>query len=154
MRAAADMGKDRLQGVRGCGESFPREGAGMVEERVSTILHILQHALGRDEYGQTRSRGGHGAEDYRNHYVAGEGHHSFALCRQAVSNGLMIEHPPSDLSGGDCVFVATEAGKEYITKNSPRPPKLTRGQKRYRKWLDGPADFGVSFGDYLKRGDT
>lgn len=110
------------------------------------ILHILQHALGRDEYGRS---GPHG--DYRNHYCAGPGHADFATCREAVAQGLMVEHPPREISGGDHVFTVTEAGKAYIAANSPRPPKLTRGQQRYREWLGSAwADCGVSFGEWLR----
>lgn len=42
----------------------------------------------------------------------------------------------------------TEAGKAAMLEQSPKPPKLTRGQKRYRRFLD--ADTGESFGEWLK----
>ena len=70
-----------------------------------TILHILQHALGRNEYG----RNPNGGPDYRNYYCTGEGGESFLLCREAVSNGLMNEHAPSQISGGDNIFTVTDA---------------------------------------------
>jgi hypothetical protein len=114
------------------------------------LLHVLQHALGRDQYGKR-----HRAEDYRNHFCAGEGHTDFATCREAVAQELMREHPPSALSGGDYIFVVTEAGKAYVDANSPREPKLTRGQIRYREWLrSGAADCGVSFGEWLRTRTT
>lgn len=110
------------------------------------ILHVLQHALGRDERGQSR----HGRGDYRNHFCAGEGSEDFATCREAVAQGLMVEHPPSALSGGDSVFVVTDAGKAYVAEHSPPAPKLTRDQRRYRAWLD--ADCGLTFGEWLRAG--
>lgn len=114
------------------------------------ILHVLQHALGRDEYGVSRSRHVEPGEDYRNRYCAGPGHHSFDVCREAVAQGLMLEHPPRTISGGDHIFTVTDAGKAYIAANSPAPPKLTRGQVRYRRYLD--ADCGLSFGEWLRAG--
>lgn len=84
------------------------------QQRKNELLHILQHALGRDVYGR--------GTDYRNHYCAGPGHHSFDLCREAVAAGLM-------------------------------PPTLTRGQKRYRAWLE-VADVVGPFGEWLKAGGT
>lgn len=74
---------------------------------MTTLLHVLQHALGRDEYGQRKK---HLTEDYRNHYVAGVGHHSRHLCDEAVRLGLMEPNPESDLSGGDKWFHVTDAG--------------------------------------------
>lgn len=109
---------------------------------MNTILHILQHALGRDEYG-------HGT-DYRNHVVVGEGTPDIVLCREAVAQGLMREHPAREISGGDPIFAVTDAGKTYIAEHSPKPPKRTRGQDRYQRWLS-VADF-VTFGEWLKMG--
>jgi hypothetical protein len=111
------------------------------------LLHILQHALGRDEYGKNPN----GREDYRNHFCAGDGHVDFARCREAVAHGFMREHPPSVLSGGDHIFVVTDAGKAHVAANSRPEPKLTRGQRRYREYLDSSAaDSGIRFGDWLR----
>jgi len=118
---------------------------------VSTLLHVLQHALGRDEYGRSRSKSAEPGEDYRNHYVAGEGHHSFHLCREAVAQGLMVEHAATPISGGDLWFHVTEAGKAYIAQYSPKPPTLTRGQRRYRQYLDESDCTDETFGEWLKR---
>ena len=111
-----------------------------------TMLHILQHALGRDQYG----RNPHGGPDYRNHYVAGG--EDVATCREAVAVGLMVEHPPSQITGGDPLFTVTDAGKAHVLANSLPPPKLTRGQERYRRWLDVSDATGETFRDFLKRG--
>lgn len=115
----------------------------------STILSILQHSLGRDEYGQTRRRSGESG-DFRNHFCTGEGNTDFTLCREAVAQGLMKEHPQSQISGGDHIFTVTEAGKVFITENSPaRPPepKLSRSKRRYREFLD--SDSGLTFREWL-----
>jgi len=115
---------------------------------VTTMLHVLQRALGRDGYGQ-RPRGR--ADDYRNHYVAGEGHHSWDALREAVANGLMREHQPREVSGGDPIFTVTDAGKVYIAEHSPKPPKISRSKARYLAYLSSAAaDCDVSFGDWLK----
>lgn len=109
---------------------------------MNTILDILQHALGRDQYGR--------GSDYRNHYCTGEGSADFALCREAVAAGLMVEHPPTQLSGGDHVFVVTDAGKAYIAEHSPPAPEIERGKMRYRRWLAVADACGLSFGDWLR----
>lgn len=111
------------------------------------ILAILQHALGRNEYGHNPN----GGPDYRNHFVAGEGTNDARLCRDAVAQGLMREHPASALSGGDPVFTVTDAGKAYVAEKSPLPPRLTLGQKRYRRWLHVADATGETFGEWLKR---
>ncbi len=98
-------------------------------------LHILQHSLGVDQYGQ-------GAM-YRNHYV-GDAHD----CRPMVSLGWMKEFKASELTGGSPLFVVTKEGKTAMLEASPKPPKLTRSQKRYRAFLD--ADCGYTFIEWLK----
>lgn len=113
---------------------------------MTTVLLILQHALGRDQYGKSPT----GRADYRNHFCIGGAFADFNACREAVSVGLMREYPPREISGGDYVFVVTDAGKRYVTEKSPPEPKLTPGQARYRRWLSTAADFGVNFGDWLK----
>ena len=83
-------------------------------------LHVLQHALGLDDYGQ--------GEAYRNHYVCGPGHHGYDLCMAHVEAGRMVRSEPRE--------------------KSPEPTKLTRAQKRYREWLR--ADCGMEFVEWLK----
>ena len=102
-------------------------------------LEILQHALGLDQYGR--------GTFYRNHYVAGPGHHSFDECRALTDAGLMEDHGTSSLYGGDHCFTVTDAGRRYIREHSPQPPKLTRNQRRYQRFLD--ADTGMSFREWL-----
>lgn len=106
-------------------------------------LEILQHSLGVDQYGQGRM--------FRNHFVGGE-----KECRLLVASGYMTEHPASELTGGDPWFRVTEAGKREVIEQSPKPPKLTRSQQRYRRFLND--DSGLSFKEWLtwekSRADT
>ncbi|TYC93011.1 hypothetical protein [Novosphingobium sp. BW1] len=92
------------------------------------ILHILQHSLGVDQYGR--------GEQYRNHFVTGEGSVDFPACIAATLFGLMNRRQGNVLSGGDDVFRVTPEGKRWMAENSPVPPKLTRSQRRYRAYLD------------------
>jgi len=108
----------------------------------ATHLHILQHSLGLDEFGQGTS--------YRNHYVASDGHHSFSECCELVEAGFMKRYPPSQLTGGGDLFAVTDAGRTYVAMHSPKPPKLTRGQARYLAWLREDCD--LRFGEWLRRG--
>jgi len=99
-------------------------------------LHILQHALGVDEYGQ--------GKHYRTHFCAGGDDE--ATCRELVEMGYMETFSREYLPYYNCYV--TEAGKAAMAAESPKPPKLTRSQKRYRAFLDH--DSGIRFGEWLK----
>ena len=100
-------------------------------------LEILQHSLGLDEYGQGTM--------YRNHFCAGVDDE--AVCRELVALGYMEQHPTTDwLPYFNCSV--TKAGKAAVRSESPKPPKLTRGQQRYIEFLK--ADTGESFSQWLK----
>lgn len=103
-------------------------------------LSILQHTLGLDAHGRGRA--------YRNSYVVGPGCDGYERCRELVELGLMVEHRGSELSGGSPVFRATAAGEAWVRSESPPPPRLTRSQQRYRRYLD--ADSSFKFGEWLK----
>ena len=106
----------------------------MISERQ---LSILQHSLGLDKYGR-------GAR-HRNHFCAGEDDEP--ICRELVALGLMRQHATTTwLPYFNCSV--TEAGERVIREFSPSPPKLSRSQQRYQRFLD--ADSGVSFGEWLK----
>jgi len=110
-----------------------------------TTLEVLQHALGRDAYGRRKE----GLDrDYRNHYVTGEGSESYDVCRDAAEKGLMTEHAGRAISGGDPIFVVTDDGRAYVDEHSPKAPKLTRSQARYREFLR--ADSNETFGEWLR----
>ncbi|MGH8156613.1 MAG: hypothetical protein ACREPQ_00705 [Rhodanobacter sp.] len=111
-------------------------------ELSSPHLHILQHALGVDTYGQGRQ--------YRNHFVTGEGSSDFDACVQLVNEGLMTRTRGNAITGGDDVFRVTPKGVDYVALTSPAPPppkKLTRSKRRYQEWLD--ADPGYSFAEWI-----
>jgi len=99
------------------------------EPAVKEHLHILQHSLGLDDYGQGRQ--------YRNHFVTGPGSKDWDACRALTEAGLMTENKGhSLLTDGDSVFYVTPAGIEFVAKNSPMPPKVPRDRRRYLAFLD------------------
>jgi hypothetical protein len=110
-------------------------------------LHILQHSLGCDQYGQTAHRANsddHFGRYFRNRYVSYPTPDLAAL----VDAGFMRDHGAYAICGGDHCYTVTEAGLTAMLAQSPKPPKLTRAQKRYREYLD--ADCGMTFGEWLK----
>jgi hypothetical protein len=105
-------------------------------------LHVLQHTLGANEYG--RWPAGHDSY-YRNHYVGAS-----ATCDGLVALGLMEQSKrTSELTGGEVVYRATEAGIGAVVMQSPRPPRLTRGQERYQRSLSWKDSYGGRFRDFL-----
>lgn len=105
-------------------------------------LEVLQHALGVDQYGQ--------GEQYRSHFVTGEGSDDHPTCMALVAGGLMTRRDGSTLPfGGNDLFHVTDAGRVFVAEHSPPPPKLTRSQRRYREWLE--VDCDLSFGEWLRR---
>lgn len=102
------------------------------------LLHILQHSLGLDR-------------KYRNHFCAGG--KDLEKCRELVGMGLMVERKGSAITGEDPTFHVTKEGEKAVDEHSPKPPKLTRGQRRYREWLKVADCFqDWTFGDWLKSG--
>lgn len=101
-------------------------------------LEILQHALGVDQYGR--------GEIYRNRFCAGSDDE--LACRELVDLGLMSVFAPnrSPLPYYNCLV--TEAGIEAVRAQSPPPPRITRGQRRYREFL--AADSGLTFIEWLR----
>jgi len=103
-------------------------------------LQILQHSLGVNQYGQ--------GNQYRNHFVTSKGSTDYPNCEALVAAGLMTRFPPRALTGCSDCFIVTAAGRAYVAEHSPKPPKLTQGQQRYRAWLS--ADCDMKFGEWLK----
>ena len=100
-------------------------------------LQILQHSLGVDEHGQGRM--------YRNHFCAGGNDET--ICRELVEMGYMRQHRTTEmLPYFNCSV--TDAGKAAMLRESPAPPKLSRSQQRYRKFLDQDSD--LSFREWLR----
>lgn len=101
------------------------------------MLHILQHALGVDQYGL--------GEQYRNHYVGGA-----EACRPLVELGYMVEMKPRSCSGGDVWFMVTKEGKKVVKDESAKPPKITRSQQRMMDYRDFSDAYDCSFREFLQ----
>ena len=103
-------------------------------------LGLLQHSLGVDQHGRGRM--------YRNFFCAGGSDEQ--VCRELIDLGYMKQHRTTEmLPYFNCSV--TEAGKVAMLAESPKPPKLTPGQQRYRKWLDVADCYpDMTFGDWLK----
>lgn len=111
-------------------------------------LHILQHALGVDKYGQGDWREG---KTFREHFCASGADET--ICRELVAIGYMRTWTGADERGQvpgypyyNCSV--TDEGRTAVRRESPAAPKLTASQKRYREFLE--ADTGYSFGEWLK----
>jgi hypothetical protein len=108
-------------------------------------LQILQHSLGVNMYGQGNM--------YRNRFVAGSGNPDHVHCSALVEQGYMTCTKGFVLAGGSDLFVVTEAGIAAMLEASPKPPKLTRSQKRYKHWLNvADAYPDMKFIDWIKAG--
>lgn len=95
---------------------------------VDKKLSILQHSLGVNEFGQ--------GEQYRNHFVTGQGSVDWTACNELVGTGLMTVKRNHELSGGDDCFWVTAAGKKYVSEKSPQPPRVSRSKARYKRYLE------------------
>jgi len=105
-------------------------------------LHVLQHSLGLNLYGQ-------GAR-HRNHFVTSEGATDWPVCVAAVADGLMTQTKGNAITGGGDVFRVTPAGMVWVQEHSPKAPVLTRAQRVYLAYLR--ADCSLTFGEWLKAG--
>jgi hypothetical protein len=107
-------------------------------------LQILQHALGVDEYGR--------GEQYRHHFVTHPDGEDGRVCEGLTALGYMFRHDRmGELTGGIPCYFVTPKGREAVRLESPATPppvRLTRSQKRYRRFLN--ADSGLSLREWLK----
>lgn len=106
-------------------------------------LEILQHSLGIDQYGRGRS--------YRNHFVSSLESEDGKTCLELCRRGLMrqMKSSFSELTGGMPWFMVTSEGIEAVKKESPMPPKKTRSQLRYERYLSVSDCLGFSFREFL-----
>ena len=105
-------------------------------------LEILQHALGVDQYGRTPK----GYTPYtRNFFCAGAADEPD--CRELVALGYMEQRRTTSVFP-DFNCAVTPEGIKAMHEASPKAPKLTRSQLRYRRFLD--ADSGMSFRDWMR----
>jgi len=115
-------------------------------------LEILQHTLGCDKYGQNAHRYVPAHPDYfpyhRNHFCAGASDEPD--CRALVEMGFMQQHQTTQwLPYFNCS--ATEAGIKAMREASPKPPRLTRSQKRYQDFLDWADATNGNFRQFLQQ---
>ena len=104
------------------------------------LLHILQHSLGVDQYGQ--------GKQYRNHFATEPGSKDFPQCQQLVDLGLMEDLGKNAIWGGMHCFVVTPKGIDSVALESPSPPKISRSKKRYQEY-SRLADCFECFKDFL-----
>ena len=112
----------------------------VIAELTKEQLSVLQHSLGVDQYG----RGNH----YRNRYVCDPGD---PVIDSLVALGLMVDRCAPSFTVGMHCYMVTDDGKRAMFKHSPKPPKLTRSQRRWRRFIDsGAHEVGWSFPEWLK----
>lgn len=74
---------------------------------------ILRHALGL----------GRSNREYRNHFVTGPGSTDYPHCEALVESGMMRRYEGCPLTGGDPMYIVTDAGK----KEARKPASSTQG---------------------------
>ncbi|QOT75084.1 hypothetical protein [Cupriavidus basilensis] len=100
-------------------------------------ISLLQHTIGVSQFRR---------EPYRNHFVAGRGHHDRDHLEQLEAAGLMERgRSPSFLPADDVVFHVTDAGRALAIAALPEPKKRTR----YEEYLRADGCAGNSFGEFL-----
>lgn len=103
-------------------------------------LHILQHSLGVDQFGQGNC--------YRDYYCVGlDNAATMASINDLVARGWMRAGSKIN-DGRDQYFIVTQLGLSAMKGHSPKPPKISKAKQRYRDFLN--ADCGMSFIEYLK----
>jgi hypothetical protein len=111
-----------------------------MEQPTPYQISLLHHTLGLSE--QRR-------ESYRNHFVAGDGHHDMAHLEALERAGLMERRQtPKFLPAGDIVFAATDAGLKTAIATLPEPVPPAK-RSRYSEYLDADGCAGDSFGEFL-----
>lgn len=76
-------------------------------------------------------------EAYRNHFVAGHGHHDMLDLEALEQAGMMGRGRTQKFCDpGDVVFCCTDAGKKYAIDNLPFPPLLTKNKAKYREYAE------------------
>lgn len=102
------------------------------------MLHLLHHTLGLRPDRR---------ESFRNHFLAGPGHHDQPDLEALESAGLMRRvKTPAFCDRDDVTFVCTPAGKDYAIDNLPAPPPEPK-RNNYRDFIE--ADAGYSFSEWL-----
>ncbi len=98
-------------------------------------LGLLHHALGLHPERRT---------PFRNHFLAGPGHHAQADLEVLEAAGLMKRrHAPTFCDKDDVLFQCTEKGEAYAVEHLEEPPKRSKYEQFMRD------DFGLSFSEWL-----
>ncbi|MDA8522018.1 hypothetical protein [Acidovorax sp. NCPPB 4044] len=106
----------------------------MTHEQINLLHHTLGLRVDR-------------RDPWRNHFVAGPGHHDMPDLEALEAAGLMRRgRTPGFCNPSDIVFMATEAGQALALEKLPEPPPPKK-KTQHRQWLD--ADSGYSFGQWL-----
>lgn len=101
----------------------------------SEALHVLHHTLGLSPDRR---------EPFRNHFVAGAGHHDMPALEELERAGMMERRrTPAFCDPDDVVFAATDTGRRLALELLPQEPKRTK----YEEFLH--ADCCDSFADFL-----
>lgn len=96
----------------------------MNAELSESQLHILHHTLGL-----TPER----RDSYRNHFLAGPGHHDMPDLEALEAAGFVERRgAPKFCRENDIMFFVTDAGQTVAIDNLPEPPKLTSYQEYLR----------------------
>lgn len=74
-------------------------------------IEILRHALGVKPDGSGRV--------YRGHFVTGPGSTDYDDCVALVERGLMVRRRGTVLTGGDDLFLVTDAGRAAAQEPKP-----------------------------------
>lgn len=113
-------------------------------------LHILQHAIGVNEYGQSSNRPNfddfHGC--YRNRFITDPSCPAGLHCQKLVELGYMHDHGPQRIAGSMHYYAVTDSGYAAMKEASPTPPKLSRSKQRFQRYRDSDGVFD-SFRHFL-----
>lgn len=107
-------------------------------------LHILCHALGRDDYARLPSGR---VDEYRNHYDPSE---EVQPSIDVLVRLTLME--PYECLGGWTMYRVTDEGRRQAIKQAPPAPRMTRAARRYRKWQNTRDAHGLTFGQWLRQG--
>lgn len=98
-------------------------------------VELLHHTLGVNPERR---------DPFRNHFVAGAGHHAQPDLEQLEAAGMMERAAaPKFLIDGGVVFRVTDAGRNYALQHLPQPRK----RSRWEQYLH--AESGLTFAEWL-----
>ncbi len=111
-------------------------------------LHVLCHALGRDDYALLPAGR---VDEYRNHYDPGKEppDEVVEMMDKLVEAGLLQRYV---CIGGWLMYRVTDEGRRQAIKQAPPAPRQTQAARRYRKWQSTRDAHGLSFGQWLREG--